>query len=507
MTKTNWDGIPVKGPSQLGKITGIGVLIVVIGVVVLILAFSSTVYIGGDEVGIVEKKFLGKSLPPGKVIATEGENGIQADMLPPGWHFWKFPWMYKISKERFIEIKEGNVGLITTMDGKPLEEDMIYAPKWTDEQRMRDAKYFLTEGGGYKGPQMTVLTPGKYPMNTRLYRITEAPVTNVLAGQVAVVKSNVGERVQVESRLVPVNARGIWEKPLTEGMYYLNTKAYEITPISIRQVKVSYTAEMEKGERASQEMRPIQVLSKDGYAFPVDVRITYQIESQNAPKVVAMIGDDDLVLDKLVSPRVRTVFRNNAEKVKALDFVQKRSEIGDQSLVMLKEDLGDYGVTMLEVSIGNVGDEKSLGALLKTQTDREIAVQEQVTFEEQQRAAEKQKALERTRQEAEEEKRLATAMYAVKVADEEKKQLIIQAEAEAEQIRLVAEAKAKAYQMVAEVIGSSNAALLEIMKLVADSDIRITPDVMVSGGAGSGMTDAMMGTMLKGMLEQQKTQQ
>ncbi|MHC4553174.1 MAG: hypothetical protein ACYSUT_10495, partial [Planctomycetota bacterium] len=83
-----------------------------------------------------------------------------------------------------------------------------------------------------------------------------------------------------------------------------------------------------------------------------------------------------------------------------------------------------------------------------------------------------------------------------------KKKVVIAAQAEAEQIALVAQAKANAYKMISEVVGPDNAALLEIMKLVATDEIKITPDVMVSGGGST--TDALMGTMLKGMLDQQE---
>jgi len=204
----------------------------------------------------------------------------------------------------------------------------------------------------------------------------------------------------------------------------------------------------------------------------------------------------------LVTPRVRATFRNNAEKVKALDYVQNRSRQESQSASMLKEALAKYGVTILEISIGDVGDKESLGQLLKTQTDREIALQEQETFAEQQRAAEKQKALAKTQQEAEEERRLATAAYGVKIAEQDKQKRIIAAQAEAEQVKIVAEAKARAYELISEVIGSNNAALIEILKLVASDNIRITPEVMVGGG-GSGMTDALMGTILKGMLNKE----
>jgi hypothetical protein len=39
------------------------------------------------------------------------------------------------------------------------------------------------------------------------------------------------------------------------------------------------------------------------------------------------------------------------------------------------------------------------------------------------------------------------------------------------------------------------------MKLVAEKNIRVTPDVMVGGS--SSVSDALMGTMLKGMLDKE----
>ena len=488
------------GEIHIGKFHSILILVAIVIVALMCAIYVSVVSIPGNEVGIVEKKFGGGKLPDGRILAVNGENGIQAQTLAPGWHFFYWPWQYKIDKAPVTEIQNGYVGLIQSADGLSLARDTIYAPEWEDPNKMQNAAYFLGEGKGYKGPQLTVLKPGKYRLNTKLFTITKVPVTNMKVGTVGVVKSNVGEPGQAKDRLVEVGQRGIWNKPLTPREYYLNTKAYEITVISTRQVKVSYTAEIERGERGTQPLRPITVRSKDGFTFPVDVRVTYLIDGINAPRVVASVGDDELVLTKLVTPTVRAIFRNNAEKVKALEYVQSRSKQEEQSFTMLTQELDKYGITVLAVRIGDVGDELSLGTLLKTQTDREIALQEQETFQEQQRAAEKQKNLSKTRQEAEEEKRLATAAYSVKVAEQEKKQRIISAEAEAEQIKLVASAQAEAYQLISKVIGPNNAALLEIMKLVADNGIGITPQVMVSSES-SGMTNALMGTILKDMLK------
>jgi uncharacterized membrane protein YqiK len=483
-----------------GKFRRAAISVVFIIILLLAAVLVTVTNIGGNEVGIVEKKFGGGSLAEGRIISVKGENGIQAQVLAPGWHFFYWPWQYTIIKIPVIEIKDGQVGLMQAADGRSLPVDTIYAPEWDQPDRMLNAEYFLGEGQGYKGPQLTVLKPGKYRLNPRLFTITNAPVTNVQVGTVAVIKSNVGDPVRTKDRLVEIGQRGIWKKPLSEGQYYLHTNAYEATIIDTRQVTISYTPEKDKLITA-EAVSPMTVRSIDGFTFPVDIRVTYQIDYENAPRVVATVGDDAMVLSKLVTPSVRAIFRNNAEKVKALDYVQQRSLQETQSNTLLKEELAKYGVTLLAVRIGDVGNELTLGALLKTQTDREIALQQQKTFEEQQRAAEKQKSLTKTTQEAEEEKRLATAAYGVKVAEEEKKKVIIEAQAEAEKTTLIADAKSQAYKLLSGSIGQNNTALIEIMKLVSENNIRITPEVMVGGS--SSVSDALMGTMLKGMLDKE----
>ncbi|MBW8035921.1 MAG: hypothetical protein FVQ79_09895 [Planctomycetes bacterium] len=487
-----------KAVKKLTSLTiGSVVMFVILGIAFM-LVLTSIVSVGGDEVGIVERKLLGGDLPDGRVLAVDGENGIQAQVLPPGWHI-KWKWLYNVKKIKWTEIKDGHVGLLTAKDGRSLPRGTIYAPLWEDPDKMAgDAKYFLTEGNGYKGPQLSVLTPGNYRINTELFDIKQVPIVDVKTGMVAVIKSNVGEKIETEDRLVEVGQRGIWNKPWTADQYYANTNAYDITMIDTRQVKVSYTADVELGERGElQPLKPIIVKTADGFSFPVEVRLIYRIEGANAPKVVSEIGSDEMVLDKLVTPRLRSIFINNAEKVKALDYIKLRSVQEKQSASMLREELAKYGITVLEIGIDAVGDEASLGALLKTQTDREIALQQQSTFEVQQQAAEIEKALKKTKQEAEEEIRLATAAYDVLIAEEEKKQILIEAEAEAAQIKIVAQAKADAYRLIVEAIGMENAALIEIMKLVAENQIRITPEVMVGGSGTDGMTDALMGTIMR----------
>ena len=201
---------------------------------------------------------------------------------------------------------------------------------------------------------------------------------------------------------------------------------------------------------------------------------------------------------------VRAIFRNNAEGVKALDYVNQRSTQESKSLEMIAHEMSRMGVTITGVRIGDVGDEETLGKLLNTQRDREIAVQEQITFQEQQKAAMQQKELSKTTQEAEEEKRLATASYEVKIAGQEKDKRIIEAQANAEAVEIEATAQANAYKMIADQIGKANAAMIEVLRVIGENGIEITPRVMVAGssdGTSNSETVALIGTMLDQMVK------
>jgi len=484
-----------------------------IGALLVLLVFvwiSSYRYVPESKVGVVVKNALGPSLEAGDIIATGGEKGPQAKILPPGWHGGLWPVIFDVEYFDVLDIKKGEVGIITAVDGRPLPSGEIYAPEWEQDEvsRMLDAQYFLTDGQGYKGPQATVLTPGQYRINPKLFEVKTSPITNVPPAQVAVIKSNIGrlasEAELGANRLVGPDERGIRRTPLKEGEYYLNTDAYEVTLVSTKETIIEFTESRDQGME-----RAIRVRTSDAFDFPVDVRIVYMIEPENAPLVVSKLRDDKEGLREVLHGSIRSIFRNNAQDVKALDYVQQRVQQEQRSTEMLAEEMTQYGITITAVRIADLGDDSERWqSLLKTQTDREIALQEQETFREQQRAAEQKKELTRTEQEAEEERRLATASYEVQIAEQEKERRIIEAGAEAEAIKIKAEAQANAYELVAQQIGKGNAALVEVLKIVGDQGIQITPRVMVSGTsgaeAGQAETIALIGTMLDAMVEKQQ---
>ena len=118
-----WERMPVN------KVTATLILVVVVLIALFAVIASSIVKIDGDEVGIVEKKLFGGNLPEGKVLAVNGENGIQAQILAPGWHV-KWKWQYNVTQIKMTEIRTGFVGLIQAADGQSLHAGVIYAPSF-----------------------------------------------------------------------------------------------------------------------------------------------------------------------------------------------------------------------------------------------------------------------------------------------------------------------------------------------------------------------------------------
>ncbi|HEY9801701.1 MAG TPA: flotillin family protein [Leptolyngbyaceae cyanobacterium] len=147
-------------------------VVLVGGLVIFVpLFFGGLVVIGEREVGIVVKKFAisGKGLPAGQLIALNGEAGLQADTLAPGWHWGYWPWQYAVRKEAVVVVPQSEIALIVAADGESIPPERILG-KIVDCDNFQDARKFLTHGGE-KGRQMGFLTAGTYRINTALFKV------------------------------------------------------------------------------------------------------------------------------------------------------------------------------------------------------------------------------------------------------------------------------------------------------------------------------------------------
>ena len=160
----------------------------------LIIVNRIFVNVGAREIAIKERRYVGRRMPPGRVVATEGEVGIQADVLKPGLHLIKFPFEKVVRKVPLIEVGADEMGIIEAVDGEPMPPGRIFAPDRAQNahNNFQDPIAFITQGG-VKGIQLRTLPPGLWPIHPYLFRVSIAKATMIPQGKVGVVTAADGD--------------------------------------------------------------------------------------------------------------------------------------------------------------------------------------------------------------------------------------------------------------------------------------------------------------------------
>jgi uncharacterized membrane protein YqiK len=160
-----------------------------------ILALCGVIIVPDDSVGVVTKKFVlvgsHRRLPAGRIIALNGEAGFQADTLPPGLHLGLWPWQYHVELVKFFTVPPGKVGCVEACDGQPLPGGRIVAQTVPCDS-FQDARAFLANDG-QRGPQMGLIPPGTYRINTLLFTVTLTDAIVVPPGKVGVIEARDGK--------------------------------------------------------------------------------------------------------------------------------------------------------------------------------------------------------------------------------------------------------------------------------------------------------------------------
>jgi len=160
-----------------------------------VLRLCGVIMVPDDSVGVMTKKFVllgsNRRLPAGRIVALNGEAGYQADTLPPGLHLGLWPWQYEVELVKFCTVPPGKVGCVEACDGKPLPSGRIVAQVVPCDS-FQDARAFL-QNEGQRGPQMGVIPPGTYRINTLLFTITLNEAVVVPPGQIGVIEARDGK--------------------------------------------------------------------------------------------------------------------------------------------------------------------------------------------------------------------------------------------------------------------------------------------------------------------------
>lgn len=485
--------------------------------------FTSTsfIIIDAEEVGHLNRIYLAKPMKPGQVIALEGQKGPQAKVLPPGFHFSPFiRVLNKIEFKPLVEVEAGFCGKLVALDGAPLREDQIFADEWPENKflNMLDAEYFL-RNGGQKGPQLSVIKPGKYRLNLYLFTIDpKQEVTTVDAGFVGVVKSNVQQVEEEEgaiervttglnlvAQVVPRGYRGVWKEVLQPGQYYLNKDAFQIIPFDIRVQTWEYSGgyyrrwiDLEVGQdgKITQKTReadvPVPTDSADraitvkveGWEVPTDLRVLLQVTPDKAPYVVASVGNIQEIEDDVLTPTIRSVVRNviGSKDREVFDLMEKRSELED---LIEKHIIPEGEKAWISIKEIRLGEPIIPPELLVARQREQLATQLKTTFGEERKAQEIRIDTEKKRAEADQQPTLIASQIKKQAAEFEKDAAKLLGEGE--KMRLMEIANGQKSQ--ADVLGQDKVFQLAMLKEILvtakeNPQIVKVPNILVQGTAG-----------------------
>jgi uncharacterized membrane protein YqiK len=481
-------------------------------------------------------------------ILTPGTYRILTQSLPVDGGTQTKPGLFYVRFFDATVINENQVGLVEALDGSPLNPRDYVATPVEGHDNFQDAHEFINHGG-QRGPQKDILLPGTYYINPLLFKVILESAKEVKPGEVAVIVSNTGkdpsedvrremakkvrERMEREENeqaeqsaarldkiddnrtveeikkdlmtgdpadrrldegaheayVVPEGYRGIQETVVGPGRYYVNTLA--ITPIVIP--TTNQTVEWTAGEVVN-TFNPFEVISKDGFTMQLEVRVVFRVKPEDAPFMVAKIGGIERLIQNVMHPLIDSIFRNQASESSAMAYLQNRHEEQERAEARVRAHLLKYHVDVVNVLICHIHLPEEL---MKTQTEKILAEQKQNMFDAQREAETKRIQLERTKSQADNQKDLMSATVGVEIAGKRSEQrkaeadgeahyILATGKAEAEKVRLMGEAQGVAYHEQVNALGAQGVALVETLRVIGEKNVRITPDVMASGGAGDG---------------------
>src|ERR1051325_9897361 len=331
-------------------------------------------------------------------------------------------------------------------------------------------------------------------------------------GHVGVVISFVGKAHEDVSGLdfkhgdlVNAGHKGVWVTPLYPGKHPVNTRVMKVERVPTTNIVLNWASRTE-AHNYDAKLSSITVRSRDGFAFNIDVSQIIHVGALDAPKVISRVGSMQNLVDHVLQPIVGNYFRNSAQDYTVLDFLGARSQRQVEAAEHIRAAVGAYDVQAIDTLIGDINPPATL---METQTARKIAEEPRNTYEVQEAAQKQRQQLVRQTSVADIQQQVVGAEQGVNIAELQANAHIKQATGEAESIRLRAigeaqairatgDAKAQAYRAGVEALGSQGYTLMQLMQIVGERNVRIVPDVNVSGAtANPGMIDGMLGLMLR----------
>ena len=500
-----------------------------------------------------------------KFLVNGGQRGRQTVYITAG-SYRINTMLFEVSITEMIRIQESMVGIVTTLDGLPIEANQIAGKLIEGHNNFQDFDAFIKNGGN-RGLQPQVILAGSYNLNPWAVQIEEIPMTEISIGYVGVVISYIGQEGNdltgsefKHGNIVEKGYKGVWLEPLGPGKYPVNKYIMKVELVPTTNLVLNWASARSEAHNLDKNLSTITVRSKDGFPFNLDVAQIIHVPTTEAPKVIARFGNMVNLVSQVLEPTIGNYFRNSAQDSDVIAFLSTRKERQESAKAHIKKVLDEYNVNAVDTLIGDIVPPESL---MKTLTDRKIAEEQKVTYDTQKKAQETRQGMEKETAIADMQKEIVKAQQSVEIAertanatvkksegDATSVKLAVGAEAEATKMRAFAEAEstkaraqaeseaikmkasaqaeqisltgaaeagkilavgkstAEAYELAVKALGGENFTRYKITEELSKGNIKLIPDILIGGNNnGSGAIDGLLGLKLMEMMDPKKKEE
>jgi uncharacterized membrane protein YqiK len=494
-----------------------------------------------------------------KFLTAGGQRGRQSSYITAG-SYRINTMLFQISITNMVRIQESMVGIVTTLDGLPIDRGQIAGRLVEGHNNFQDFDAFIRNGGN-RGLQPQVILAGSYNLNPWAIEVEETPMSEIPIGYVGVVISYIGQDGKdltgadfTHGNIVEKGAKGVWLEPLGPGKYPINKYTMKIELVPTTNLVLNWATARSEAHNLDKNLSTITVRSKDGFPFNLDVAQIIHVPSIEAPKVIARFGNMVNLVSQVLEPTIGNYFRNSAQDSDVIAFLSTRKERQESAKAHIKKVLDEYNVNAVDTLIGDIVPPETL---MKTLTDRKIAEEQKVTYDIQKKAQETRQGMEKETAIADMQKDIVKAQQSVEIAEKtanatvkkaegdassvklavsaeaestkmrahaeaestraraqaESEAIKLKASAQAEQISLTGNAEAtkilaigkstaEAYELAVKAIGGDNFTRYKITEELAKGNVKLIPDVLISGANANGSpVEGILGLKLMEMLD------
>lgn len=320
------------------------------------------------KVAVLIRK-TGSELGPDEVVAAKpGQKGIQVPVVLEGWHFFN-PWSYDWRVLDQVMIPEGKVGVRTRLYGKKLPTGAIVAEE------------------GQRGIVAEVLRPGRHPVNRLVESVEIHDVTTVPPGSKGVVCLMAGnEPTNPNAFTVKVGERGVQEKTLNPGVYYVNPYLQQIYPVDLRSHRFD---------------GPIRFPSLDGFPISLEGTVEWAIDPERLPEVFVKYVEEEqtnaagiirCIEEEVILPNARAYARLEGSKHLARDFISgiTRRLVQDGFRHGVETSCQKLGIIVKSALVRDIQPPEEIAQPIR---DRELAIRVREKYEQEKEREKEQKKL------------------------------------------------------------------------------------------------------------------